>query len=176
MSIGRPESVGCGSTLSEPTTSAGSSRPELPLCATAAGPDRAICADRGPERENQLRPHGTREMVSAMRSHRMGWPGALYGGVGDCDGVRGSVGPVVERASARSGRNSRGASEPSRLVASTACHRIVFASNLVGSGRDWPITTGVSDEDSLALLRSIQVKVTRDVRGLIGAALGTRAK
>jgi hypothetical protein len=30
---------------------------------------------------------------------------------------------------------------------------IVFASNAIGSGLDWPITSGISDHESIALLR-----------------------
>lgn len=36
---------------------------------------------------------------------------------------------------------------------------IVFASNVVGSGRDWNITTGIADSAALDLLRAIQHKV-----------------
>ena len=36
---------------------------------------------------------------------------------------------------------------------------IVFASNVVGSGHDWSITTGISDEDSIRILRSVQTKI-----------------
>jgi hypothetical protein len=38
---------------------------------------------------------------------------------------------------------------------------IVFASDVVGSGRDWPTTTGLSDAESLLLLRSVQRKIRR---------------
>jgi hypothetical protein len=51
---------------------------------------------------------------------------------------------------------------------------VVFASSLVGSGLDWPITTGMSDADSLEILRQVQRKLTREVRGLIGDGLGVR--
>lgn len=51
---------------------------------------------------------------------------------------------------------------------------IVFASNLVGSGRDWSVTTGFSDADTLASLREIQRKVPRDVYAVFGRELGTR--
>lgn len=51
---------------------------------------------------------------------------------------------------------------------------IVFASNLVGSGRDWSITTGFADVETLALLRAIQGKVPRSVFEVIGTELGTR--
>jgi len=36
---------------------------------------------------------------------------------------------------------------------------IVFASNVVGSGHDWSITTGMSDEESIRLLRSVQERI-----------------
>ncbi len=36
---------------------------------------------------------------------------------------------------------------------------IVFASDVLGSGHDWSVTTGFSDTHTLALLRSIQRKV-----------------
>ena len=51
---------------------------------------------------------------------------------------------------------------------------IVFASNLVGSGRDWAITTGLSDAETLASLREIQRKVPRAVYAVFGRELGTR--
>jgi hypothetical protein len=33
---------------------------------------------------------------------------------------------------------------------------IVFASDVVGSGLDWSITTGLADEDTIGLLRAMQ--------------------
>ncbi|MEM9204186.1 MAG: hypothetical protein AAGC53_21310, partial [Actinomycetota bacterium] len=36
----------------------------------------------------------------------------------------------------------------------------VFISNVFGSGRDWHITTGFSDEDSIRLLREVQGRFT----------------
>lgn len=51
---------------------------------------------------------------------------------------------------------------------------IVFASNLMGSGHDWMFTTGLSDEESLNLLRKVQRKMPRDVYATIGNGLGTR--
>lgn len=36
---------------------------------------------------------------------------------------------------------------------------IVFASNVMGSGCDWSITTGISDEDTIHTLRSVQAKI-----------------
>jgi hypothetical protein len=48
---------------------------------------------------------------------------------------------------------------------------IVFASNCIGSGLDWPITTGASDEETLAALRSIQRKLP-GLGQLVGTAFG----
>jgi hypothetical protein len=50
---------------------------------------------------------------------------------------------------------------------------IVFASNTIGSGHDWSITSGLSDEQSLAALRSVQLKLA-GVGNLLGVAFGTR--
>lgn len=36
---------------------------------------------------------------------------------------------------------------------------IAFASDLLGSGVDWPTTTGISDVQTIALLRQVQIKV-----------------
>jgi hypothetical protein len=58
-----------------------------------------------------------------------------------------------------------------RVLAAT---EICFSSNLFGAGRDWRIVSGLSDEESLPLLRSVQTKLTREVRGLIGTDIGTR--
>ncbi|MEW2382598.1 hypothetical protein AB0873_11010 [Micromonospora sp. NPDC047707] len=41
---------------------------------------------------------------------------------------------------------------------------IVFASAVVGSGWDWSITTGLSDEETIKLLRVVQRKVARALR------------
>ena len=49
---------------------------------------------------------------------------------------------------------------------------IVFASNTIGSGLDWSSTSGMSDEESLASLRSVQRKLS-GVAMLVGRALGT---
>jgi hypothetical protein len=43
-----------------------------------------------------------------------------------------------------------------RVLLST---EVVFASDVVGSGIDWRSTTGLSDEDTIVLLRSVQRKV-----------------
>ena len=49
---------------------------------------------------------------------------------------------------------------------------IVWASNTMGSGLDWSSTSGISDEESLATLRSVQRKLS-GVGTLVGRALGT---
>ena len=41
---------------------------------------------------------------------------------------------------------------------------IVFASDLVGSGIDWPTTTGLDDEETIRLLREVQRKLARVAR------------
>lgn len=38
---------------------------------------------------------------------------------------------------------------------------VVFASDVVGSGLDWSITSGLSDEESIAILRRLQRKLPR---------------
>jgi hypothetical protein len=38
---------------------------------------------------------------------------------------------------------------------------IVFASDVFGSGLDWPITTGISDTEAIALLRGLQRRMPR---------------
>jgi hypothetical protein len=38
---------------------------------------------------------------------------------------------------------------------------IVFASDVVGSGLDWRITSGIADEDSITILRGLQRKLPR---------------
>lgn len=38
---------------------------------------------------------------------------------------------------------------------------VVFASDVVGSGLDWRITSGISDEESIAILRGLQRKLPR---------------
>lgn len=49
---------------------------------------------------------------------------------------------------------------------------IVFASNVVGSGHDWNITTGIPDGAALDLLRMIQRKVPTG--GVLGKVFGSR--
>lgn len=43
---------------------------------------------------------------------------------------------------------------------------IVFASDVIGAGLDWIHTTGLSDGESIALLRSVQRKVPK--AGVLG--------
>ena len=42
---------------------------------------------------------------------------------------------------------------------------LVFASELVGSGSDWSITVGFSDEKTIRLLRSVQRKLLARIAG-----------
>lgn len=49
---------------------------------------------------------------------------------------------------------------------------IVFVSNVMGSGWDWPITTGFDDESTINILRSLQRKIVTG--GVVGVTLGTR--
>jgi len=56
-----------------------------------------------------------------------------------------------------------------RTLAST---EIMFASDLFGAGVEWSIVTGLSDSESLMILRSVQRKLIRDVVGLVGRQLG----
>ena len=51
---------------------------------------------------------------------------------------------------------------------------VVFASHLIGSGLEWSITTGRSDEETLALLRRAQRKLPREVFAVIGDGFGSR--
>ena len=49
---------------------------------------------------------------------------------------------------------------------------IVFASNTMGSGLDWSITSGLTDDQSITLLRSVQRKLG-GIGNLLGVAFGT---
>jgi len=69
------------------------------------------------------------------------------------------------------GRHPMSPLDWARVILAT---EIVFASNLVGSGRDWAIATGISDAETLASLREIQRKVPRAVYAAFGRELGTR--
>jgi hypothetical protein len=45
-----------------------------------------------------------------------------------------------------------------------AATEIAFASDVFGSGWDWSITTGLSDEETIRLLRSLQRKIARSAK------------
>ncbi|MFJ8883370.1 hypothetical protein ACIRJR_08140 [Streptomyces sp. NPDC102402] len=51
---------------------------------------------------------------------------------------------------------------------------IAFASDVVGSGYEWSTTTGWSDDTTVRVLRSAQLKLIRTVAPLVGRGLGTR--
>ncbi|WP_409464828.1 hypothetical protein [Amycolatopsis sp. GA6-003] len=65
-------------------------------------------------------------------------------------------------------RTALAASEPlspqdwRRVVAAT---EIVFASDVFGSGLDWSITTGFSDEQTINILRRLQRTIGRTLHG-----------
>lgn len=48
-----------------------------------------------------------------------------------------------------------------RIVVAT---EIVFASDVFGSGMDWSITTGFSDEETIVILRRLQRKISLALR------------
>ncbi|QKE86072.1 hypothetical protein HL663_12370 [Arthrobacter sp. NEB 688] len=50
---------------------------------------------------------------------------------------------------------------------------VVFASDVIGSGGDWQITTGFGDEATLGMLRSLQRRMVM-CRGVVGKVFGTR--
>lgn len=50
---------------------------------------------------------------------------------------------------------------------------VVFASDLVGAGVDWSITTGFSEEETIRTLRSVQRKLAGTVHPVMGTELGT---
>ena len=52
--------------------------------------------------------------------------------------------------------------------------KIVFASDIVGSGHDWMFTTGLSDADTIERLRGLQMTLGPEFAGLIGHGLGSR--
>lgn len=64
--------------------------------------------------------------------------------------------------------------EPIDWARALLATEVAFASDVVGSGHDWSITTGFSDEETVRILRSIQRKLARTVIPLIGNSLGTR--
>jgi hypothetical protein len=56
-----------------------------------------------------------------------------------------------------------------RVLRST---EVVFASDVVGSGTDWVHTVGVTDVETITLLRAVQNKIP--ISGVVGIAFGTR--
>ena len=54
------------------------------------------------------------------------------------------------------------------------CTEVVFSSAVLGAGHDWVIISGMSDAESLATLRSVQRKLGKHVRVLVGRGFGTR--
>jgi hypothetical protein len=63
---------------------------------------------------------------------------------------------------------------PDALARTVLATEIVFASNLVGAGREWSITTGFSDVQTIGLLREIQGRLSPSVRSVIGNEFGTK--
>jgi hypothetical protein len=63
---------------------------------------------------------------------------------------------------------------PSDRARTVLATETVFASNLVGSGHDWSITTGFPDTETLRLLRAIQRKSPRSVIAVTGTERGTK--
>ena len=49
---------------------------------------------------------------------------------------------------------------------------VVFASDVIGSGLDWSITTGLTDEETIRHLRGLQRKIPK--AGVLGVAFGSR--
>ncbi|MFF1926337.1 hypothetical protein ACFVW8_37955 [Streptomyces sp. NPDC058221] len=49
---------------------------------------------------------------------------------------------------------------------------IVFVSDLAGTGVEWPTTTGLADEPTIRMLRSVQRKLGRTVRPYYGKSPG----
>jgi hypothetical protein len=51
---------------------------------------------------------------------------------------------------------------------------IAFSSDVVGSGYEWSTTTGLPDDVTVRILRSVQRKLVHTVAPLVGNKLGTR--
>jgi hypothetical protein len=66
--------------------------------------------------------------------------------------------------------------EPIDWARALLATEVSFASDVVGSGHDWSITTGFSDEETIRILRSVQRKLAGTVLPLIGNSLGTRSQ
>ena len=55
-----------------------------------------------------------------------------------------------------------------------AATEVVFASDVFGSGHDWPTTTGLSDVATIELLRGLQSKLVATYGPVVGTLLGRR--
>lgn len=60
------------------------------------------------------------------------------------------------------------------LLRALLATEFVFISDSVGSGGDWSSTVGMSDVDTITVLRGLQRKTTSHVRCLLGKGLGSR--
>ena len=60
------------------------------------------------------------------------------------------------------------------LLRAVLATEFAFISDTLGSGSDWVATVGMSDSDTIALLRELQRKTTKHVRSLLGDGLGNR--
>ncbi|MFF3098186.1 hypothetical protein [Streptomyces cyaneofuscatus] len=69
---------------------------------------------------------------------------------------------------------AREALEPMDWARALLATELAFASDVVGSGYEWSTTTGWSDETTVRVLRSTQLKLIRTVAPLVGQGLGTR--
>ncbi|MEW2489385.1 hypothetical protein [Streptomyces sp. NPDC048411] len=64
--------------------------------------------------------------------------------------------------------------EPMDWARALLATELAFASEVVGSGYEWSTTTGWSDDMTVKVLRSAQLKLIRTVTPLVGRGLGTR--
>ncbi|MFE4651373.1 hypothetical protein OH781_24390 [Streptomyces sp. NBC_01550] len=64
--------------------------------------------------------------------------------------------------------------EPMDWARALLATELAFASEVVGSGYEWSTTTGWSDDVTVKILRSTQLKLIRTVSPLVGRGLGTR--
>ncbi|MFB8101960.1 MULTISPECIES: hypothetical protein [Streptomyces] len=69
---------------------------------------------------------------------------------------------------------AREALEPMDWARALLATEVAFASDVVGSGYEWSTTTGWSDEATVRVLRSTQLKLIRTVAPLVGHGLGAR--
>lgn len=69
---------------------------------------------------------------------------------------------------------AREALDPMDWARALLATELAFASDVVGSGYEWSTTTGWSDDTTVRVLRSAQLKLIRTVAPLVGRGLGTR--